>query len=320
MTKVHEIEAVVVAVKPWRRFINLPLSIGLVAALVYWADTDALLAHLTTASAPLLAGALALLVVQLFVVSGRWWAILDALRTNVALARVTEIYVVSVFANTVLVNNIGGMAVRLFFVMRQGVTFAPAAASIALERIATLGILAVATMIGTPLALIVAGIHGALAVVVVALAIVGLAVAATIVTRTRALSYLAQKFKLEAALDDLRRILFDFHVMERIVGLTALSQLLGFAAILLLALGLSMDVPVLGLLGLLPAITLLSGLPISVGGWGVREGGMVAGLNLFGVPPAEALALSILYGVLGLICTAVAGGIAAFANLLRRGA
>jgi uncharacterized membrane protein YbhN (UPF0104 family) len=304
-------------VKHWHRFIKLAISIALVGTLIHWADTDALLAHLTTATAPVLFGALMLLVLQFFVVSGRWWAILAALRTSVPLSRINEICVASVFANTMLVNTISGIAVRLFLVMRNGVGFVPAAASIALERLITLGVLAVATLIGTPVALDIAGIHGNWAIIGAALTVAALTLAGAIATRAGGVHFVARKLKLEAALGDLRTILFNFRAMSRFVGLTALSQLLGFAAILLLAQGLGIKVPVLGLLGLLPAIALLSGLPISVGGWGVREGGMVAGLHLFGVAMSDALALSILYAVLGLICIAVAGGIVGASNLLR---
>lgn len=313
-----EQESTGIAVKHWRRFIKLAISIALIAGLIHWADTDALIAHLTTATAPILFGALVLLVLQFFVVSFRWWAILAALRTKVPLSRINEIYVASVFANTLLINTIGGMAVRLFLVMRHGVGFVPAAASIALERLITLGVLALAALIGTPVAFYISGIHGDWAVLGAALTVVVLTLAGAIATRTRAIYFIARKLRIEAVLDDLRIFLFDLRAMSRFVGLTALSQLLGFAAILLLAQGLGIKVPVLGLLGLLPVIAMLSGLPISVGGWGVREGGMVAGLNLFGVAMSDALALSILYGILGLICTAVAGGIVGTSNLLRR--
>jgi hypothetical protein len=45
-------------------------------------------------------------------------------------------------------------------------------------------------------------------------------------------------------------------------------------------------------------VTLLTAAPISIAGWGVREGIMVVGLGYLGVIPEQALVLSILYGVL----------------------
>jgi hypothetical protein len=48
---------------------------------------------------------------------------------------------------------------------------------------------------------------------------------------------------------------------------------------------------------LLPFVLLLSLLPISVAGWGVREGAMIAGLGYVGVDSASAFVISALFGV-----------------------
>jgi len=46
---------------------------------------------------------------------------------------------------------------------------------------------------------------------------------------------------------------------------------------------------------------LVSMIPISFGGWGVREGAMVVFFGLVGVPAADALAMSILFGLAALV-------------------
>lgn len=55
-----------------------------------------------------------------------------------------------------------------------------------------------------------------------------------------------------------------------------------------------------------PPVFLLTIVPISLAGWGVREGAMVGILMLVGIPKAKILAMSILYGIL-LILTALPG-------------
>ena len=52
---------------------------------------------------------------------------------------------------------------------------------------------------------------------------------------------------------------------------------------------------------LMPLIVLLTILPISIAGWGVREGAMIMLLGLVGMPSEQALALSILVGIVALI-------------------
>jgi glycosyltransferase 2 family protein len=55
-------------------------------------------------------------------------------------------------------------------------------------------------------------------------------------------------------------------------------------------------------LAIMPAVTLATTLPISFGGWGVREGALVLLLGKAGVSGAEALSLSLLFGLFGMLC------------------
>jgi hypothetical protein len=64
-----------------------------------------------------------------------------------------------------------------------------------------------------------------------------------------------------------------------------------------------------------PGMLLISAIPISLGGWGVRESSVVFALSAFGISHASALALSIGYGlamagagVLGLLLWVICGG------------
>src|SRR5258708_2827328 len=52
---------------------------------------------------------------------------------------------------------------------------------------------------------------------------------------------------------------------------------------------------------LIPLVTLITLVPISIGGWGVREGALVVLLGGIGVPSAAALALSILFGLSSIV-------------------
>ena len=54
-------------------------------------------------------------------------------------------------------------------------------------------------------------------------------------------------------------------------------------------------------LAIMPAVTLATTLPISLGGWGVREGAFVLLLGRVGVPAAEALSLSLLFGLFSMV-------------------
>jgi uncharacterized membrane protein YbhN (UPF0104 family) len=81
-----------------------------------------------------------------------------------------------------------------------------------------------------------------------------------------------------------------------IVVLAALNQMLPVAAILIFARAMSVSLPVSDLTLITFVATLAATIPISVAGWGIREGTLVYLFGLYGVRPDIAFAVSILYG------------------------
>jgi hypothetical protein len=59
---------------------------------------------------------------------------------------------------------------------------------------------------------------------------------------------------------------------------------------------------------IVPIANLSALLPISISGWGVRESAFVLGFGMVGVAAADALALSILFGLLNML-VGVSGGL-----------
>jgi uncharacterized membrane protein YbhN (UPF0104 family) len=69
-----------------------------------------------------------------------------------------------------------------------------------------------------------------------------------------------------------------------------------------------LDVNFVDVLLIIPITNLITVLPISIAGWGVREVVIITGLGFLGVSPEAALALSIFYGLLILV-SAIPGAI-----------
>lgn len=86
-------------------------------------------------------------------------------------------------------------------------------------------------------------------------------------------------------------------------GLSVLSQLTWVLVLVLLAPGLGVHLPVLQLVVVLMLVSLVSSLPISLGGLGAREGAMMSLLLPLGVDAASVLALSVAYLVALWSCT-----------------
>jgi glycosyltransferase 2 family protein len=69
----------------------------------------------------------------------------------------------------------------------------------------------------------------------------------------------------------------------------------------LLADAYGLGIPLSTTLIVFPAALLMSILPISFGGWGVREASVVYGLSLYGIPEHDALLASLLFGTFQLV-------------------
>ena len=65
----------------------------------------------------------------------------------------------------------------------------------------------------------------------------------------------------------------------------------------------------LDFLFLIPPVMLVAMIPISVGGWGIREGAMVVAFGYAGMEQSQALAVSVLLGGSSLTIGAVGGAI-----------
>jgi glycosyltransferase 2 family protein len=71
------------------------------------------------------------------------------------------------------------------------------------------------------------------------------------------------------------------------------------------------DAPIAPFLLLAPIVTLVTAIPISVGGWGVREGAMVTALGLVNIQPSIALTISIQFGLIMMV-VGLPGGVLTF--------
>ena len=87
------------------------------------------------------------------------------------------------------------------------------------------------------------------------------------------------------------------------------NHLLRVAIVLCLAFALGIWLSPLDAFVLVPSALLIAMVPISLAGWGVREVVFIQAFSLAGVVSSQALALSLLYGLVGLITGLLGGGV-----------
>jgi uncharacterized protein (TIRG00374 family) len=292
--------------------IKYGISFALVAALFVRADISSMFANLGHVALGALAITFGLAVSQVFITTARWYMLLRAMNIAVPLRDAMEVNVLGILANTLLVNVVGGVATRMTLLAGMGVPSTKTLASIVIERILILFVLVMMSVLGLfwvrwpmefrallPLELLMAGAG--------VLVLVGFVAFQSGLLRNWAVHAVAY---LRRMLLELQDIVSHRLTLGSAFALTVLNQAVLVTMGIVVAKAVGIQVPTFDLLMLLPTVSLLSSLPISAGGFGVREVSLVVALSAFGVPTEQALLMSIILGILSLLGAVVTGFLA----------
>ena len=279
-------------------------SLSLLLVLLVWFDLPQIIQKLVFIDLDYVAIAIIFFALQLVLSSARWVIILSRQKVGLKWRDALSIFGMGTLANLFLVTSIAGLSVRGALLVRAGAGISGAFASLTAERIAAmagLGICGVAglvfafpelqRLIGETSHLRAAG-----------LAAGGLAALAGVAFLVFRKFNAPRNFVLTVwmAFSSARQALL-------LISVSAAVVLSGFAGMAALASGMGLAIDPVFFVSVMPAVAFISALPVSVGGWGVREGAMVVGLSIFSVPAESALALSVSYGLGGLLVALLIG-------------
>jgi uncharacterized membrane protein YbhN (UPF0104 family) len=275
------------------------LSADQVAGIASWNSVARLLA----------ASAVVLMVVGLNTV--RWLLVARICQVQMPWRRSFQWTMIGHFFNQIFPSSIGGDVVRGILAGRGIDDMGGAFSSIALERI--VGVVALLTLIAIGQPLLIARLHDrslshvALAAILLSL---GTLVAAFVLVK-----FIGNRRsgRLQAAA---HRFAGDASRLAASPLLTALALLVSFvmhgsnlALTAVVANQLGADVSLLDVLLVVPTIILIASLPISIGGWGVREVALAVGFSALGQPASVAVATSLIIGLANLV-SALPGAVA----------
>ena len=287
------------------RFSRYAVSLILLAALFHKVDFREMvhdLARLSLAPVLLILG---LAMGQIILTSLRWHLLLKSLRIVLPFRVVTEVNVISILANTVLINVIGGIVARVALLAGRDVAAHVTLATLVLERVLIAAVLLVMATAGLwllPISI------SAVKIPYVAIAPVMLALVMTVLAARespglRKLLHPVRRYARLVA-GGFARGARSRRVISHSLLLTIANQLLMIGMGVAIALALGVAVPLFDLAMLLPAVALLASLPISVAGLGVREISLVYILSLYAVPTEQAMLFSVLilfFSILGAV-------------------
>jgi glycosyltransferase 2 family protein len=271
-------------------------SLGILLLLIYFVNFSELWEALSKLSIASVVSLLVISVALIWVSSVKWGLFVHALGSKVRVARLFALYLLGYFINTLLPSQVGGDAVRTFYVGKQ-VGHHQAAAATILERLT--GLIAMVIFSLLSLFLVPALPRGVFwAVILVAL---GLTLIVAMAFSVTVLDWCAKIPGCGTLVPHLKKIQGGMQLGFTRPRLLTNALLLSFfyhtltvVNTMIAAWAVGWDaVPALSLFTVLPLIFLIGAIPIAPNGLGIQEGAFLYFLTGIGATPAEALGVGV---------------------------
>lgn len=294
-----------------KTLLKVAISLLLIAALLYGADVPSLLARFRGVNPWNLLAATLVMFSLSFAHAARWATIIRANGGRMGFAMALKLVLVGYFFSQALPSSVGGDAMRIWQAHRAGLSLGTALNSVILDRLIALAALLIMTAVALPwlMGLVIAPAIRWAFVFVLTAGMVGFAV---LFALTRLPGSVFRRWKItraavqlsEAARETLLNAGSGFVTLALSVGVHIGVALVVF----ILAEALGVRVSLMHCIFLVPLVMLVTLIPISIAGWGVREGAMVVAFGLIQVPRSDAIAVSLLFGAT-LLATSLPGGV-----------
>lgn len=304
------------------KYLLIVVKIGLSVGLVWYAFSKIDLSSAWTTLMSIPAGvvliAFALLFVQMFLAALRLVEILAHLGHAHPFGRSLQTILVGAFFSQTLISFVGGDTMRIWRLIREHIPAASATKSVLFDRIAGFAGLVAIVLVTLPfLVPMLRSIEMLVGVLLIGSGALGAIVSVFVLRRLPAMF---QRWKPIGVLARFASLGVELARSGRaaatVFGASIAIQALNVLILFMMARGLRIEIGLWDCFVLLPTVLFLSMLPISVAGWGVREGAMVAALGLIGVPAHQSLALSICFG-LSIVAISLSGGVVWFVSRSR---
>jgi uncharacterized membrane protein YbhN (UPF0104 family) len=295
----------------WRPWARAAVGVGILAALLLQVGAEPFLRGLASVSLPGAAAAMALGAAATAAAAWRWRLLSARLGLPLAWKASMSAYYRSQFINTVLPGGVVGDVDRAVSHGRSTRQIAQAARAVTAER-------AVGQSVQLVLAAVVlasAGISAyapAMAILLVVVAVIGGAAVAAAAVSGRIRAALRREF------DILRSALGSFGTMVRVVaasGVVVAAHVATFA-VACAAVGVAASVD--RVMAVAVIAVLAASIPLSIGGWGPREGAAAWAFGAAGLGSAAGVAAATAYGALVMIALAPGAAVLAASAVRRR--
>lgn len=296
-----------------RRLVFLAAKAAVSAALLYLAFRSVKMemvgARLAQLHYPWLAAAIGLLVLQIVPFGLRWQQIVLAAAIPFPTASALRFSFIAAFFNQALPSTVGGDAVRIWLLGRAGASWKAATHSVLIDRVAGLIALALLVLVCLPWTfdLVRQPAGRATLIFLEALSLSGVAVFLFLGAADWSWTkrWWPTRQVVEIAASAYRT--FTGARLPLIAVLSLTIHFVTVAAVWCVAHAISAPLGFSQALMLVLPVILVATIPISIGGWGVRESAMMTAFTYAGLPEADGLVVSILFGLSSLAAAALGG-------------
>jgi glycosyltransferase 2 family protein len=266
-------------------------------------DINSTFLILKTTNPSFFVAALSIMTIEVLIANIRWRLVLKQLNLNISFIKALRYLWIGVFFNQALPSSIGGDAVRGYYLCKKELySLTEATFGVVFDRL--IGLLGLVLLVIFTLPLIFDSVISLMTKWTILLVIISALLAISLSLLIDLIPNKLSQFKVINGLTKFsskgRSVLFSYNGMLSIIISITIHLSFVYAA-WLLAKSLSIDISLNEILLIVPITNLLIALPISIAGWGVREGLFIAGLGYMNVSADAALAFSILYGLLMLL-------------------
>ena len=284
-----------------RFYLKALVTLAIIILLLREMDLDAVVHYVLSIKPVYLVIATALGLLISVVASVRWYYVIRATGYCLTSYRALQLTMVGTFFNQILPTAMGGDLARIPYAHQSGLPLGSAVNCVVLDRVVAMIALVLLVLITLPLALPVLGTtHARWALVAIAAG--GLAGAAVILGMAYIpgrLSHPALKPVMALSLSLREAVAGRFAPAVMISGIVV--HLVRIITVYVISVGMQLDIAFSDCLILVPPALLVTVLPVSIGGWGIREAAFVIAFGLVGLPTEQAFALSVIFGVTILI-------------------
>lgn len=286
-------------------FLKVGVSAAALVGVVMTVDLSAAWQRMASQNYWLLAAAAAIMAVQVGIGGLRWHIILKELGAPARVTTSVSVFWIAAFFNSWLWGTVGGDVLRAWLSHRARFGLPIAVNSVILDRAAAVVGAAILVLATAPLFVQHTG-QFVLALIFSGVAVSGL-LGIVIAAQIHHLPINWQRYRVLRGMHVFsvaaRRVFLHPTSALPVLGLAVAAQTAGAVATYVMSVGLNVGLQFIDCIILMQPVALVTALPISVGGWGVRETAMIGLLSLVGISTSAALSLSVQMGLLMIIVT-----------------